>query len=45
MNMFCYESDEKKEKLDRAIDRIRNRYGSEAIQRATLIEHKPDKKK
>ncbi len=36
MNLFSYETDEKREKLDRAIDRIRDRYGTAAIQRASL---------
>ena len=36
MNLFGVETDEKKEKLDQAIDCIRNRYGSSAIQRASL---------
>lgn len=36
MNLFGTEKDEKKEKLDQAIDLIRNRYGVSAIQRASL---------
>lgn len=36
MNLFGTERDEKKEKLDQAIDLIRNRYGVSAIQRASL---------
>jgi len=36
MNLFGVETDEKKEKLDQAIDCIRNRYGSSAILRASL---------
>lgn len=43
MNLFGMETDEKKEKLDKAIDRIRNRYGVSAIQRASLS--KPREKK
>lgn len=43
MNLFEYESDEKKEKLDRAIDQIRNRYGSSAIQRASLVKQHEEK--
>jgi len=45
MNLFGFETDEKKEKLDQAIDRIRNRYGSSAIQRASLVQYKDQKKK
>jgi DNA polymerase-4 len=41
INLFGFETDEKKEKLDQAIDNIRNRYGSSAIQRASLV--KPQK--
>lgn len=37
MNLFNFESDEKKEKLDQAIDKIRNRFGVSAIQRASLV--------
>jgi len=44
MNLFGYETDEKKEKLDQAIDRIRNRYGSSAIQRASLVSQKEQNK-
>lgn len=44
MNLFGFEIDEKKEKLDHAIDKIRDRYGNMAIQRASLIESKSDKK-
>jgi DNA polymerase-4 len=44
MNLFGSETEEKKEKLDQAIDRIRGRYGSSAIQRASLID-KNNKKK
>lgn len=44
MNLFGYETDEKKEKLDLAIDRIRNRYGNAAIQRASLAYRDTDKK-
>ena len=44
MNLFGFEIDEKKEKLDHAIDKIRDRYGNTAIQRASLIESKSDKK-
>jgi DNA polymerase IV len=36
MNLFGYETDEKREKLDQAIDRIRDRFGAAAIQRASL---------
>lgn len=41
MNLFGLETDEKREKLDRAIDNIRGRYGINAIQRASLVK-KPD---
>lgn len=37
MNLFSFETDEKKEKLDQALDKIRNRFGSSAIQRASLM--------
>ena len=37
MNLFSFEVDEKKEKLDQAIDKIRDRFGSSAIQRASLV--------
>jgi DNA polymerase-4 len=40
MNLFGLELDEKKEKLDQAIDKIRNRFGTSAISRASLVEHK-----
>jgi len=43
MNLFGFETDEKKEKLDQAIDKIRNRYGTSAIQRASLVKQKKDK--
>lgn len=36
MNLFGFETDEKKAKLDEAIDQIRNRYGLSSIQRASL---------
>lgn len=42
MNLFSYETDEKREKLDQAIDRIRDRFGTTAIQRASLYK-KSDK--
>lgn len=41
INLFGFETDERREKLDQAIDHIRNRYGSSAIQRASLV--KPQK--
>ncbi|MDF2944443.1 MAG: dinB [Herbinix sp.] len=37
MNLFGFEIDEKKEKLDQAIDKIRSRFGTTAIQRASLV--------
>jgi DNA polymerase-4 len=43
MNLFGFETDEKKEKLDQAIDKIRNRYGTSSIQRASLVKQKKDK--
>ncbi|HKL99098.1 MAG TPA: DNA polymerase IV [Mobilitalea sp.] len=36
MNLFGFETDEKKAKLDKAIDQIRNRFGSSSIQRASI---------
>lgn len=45
MNLFGFETDEKREKLDQAIDRIRNRYGSTAIQRASLVKKETDHKR
>jgi len=45
MNLFGYEIDEKKDKLDQAIDKIRNRYGSSAIQRASLVKQDSNNKK
>jgi DNA polymerase-4 len=44
MNLFAFETDEKKEKLDQAIDNIRSRYGTAAIQRASLVKQKEDRK-
>jgi DNA polymerase-4 len=44
MNLFGFETDEKKDKLDQAIDLIRNRYGTSAIQRASLVKQKEEKK-
>ena len=43
LNLFGMETDEKKEKLDKAIDSIRSKYGVSAIQRASLA--KPREKK
>jgi len=40
MNLFSFETDEKKERLDQAIDKIRNRFGDAAIQRASLVKQK-----
>jgi DNA polymerase-4 len=45
MNLFGFETDEKREKLDQAIDKIRNRYGSAAIQRASLVKKETDPKR
>ncbi len=45
MNLFSYELDEKKEKLDQAIDLIRNKFGTTAIQRASLVAQKSSKDK
>ncbi len=42
MNLFSFETDEKREKLDHAIDKIRDRFGSSAIQRASLYK-KPER--
>ncbi len=38
MNLFSSAADEKREKLDKAIDRIRDRYGSSAVRRASLVQ-------
>jgi DNA polymerase-4 len=43
MNLFGIHSDDKKEKLDQAIDQIRNRFGTSAIQRASLADAKNKK--
>lgn len=43
MNLFGFETDEKREKLDQAIDKIRDRFGTKAIVRASLYQ-KPDQK-
>ena len=45
MNLFSYETDEKREKLDQAIDQIRNRFGTSAIQRASLYQKTEKEKK
>lgn len=45
INLFGMETEEKKEKLDKAIDQIRNRFGSAAIQRASLVKMESDHKK
>ncbi|MDF2907450.1 MAG: dinB [Herbinix sp.] len=39
MNLFSFETDEKREKLDLAIDKIRDRFGTSAIQRASLYKN------
>jgi DNA polymerase-4 len=44
MNLFSFETDEKREKLDQAIDKIRDRFGTSAIQRASLYK-KPEQEK
>ena len=36
-NLFRYKTDEKRNNLDKAIDKIRDRYGDDAIQRASLV--------
>lgn len=38
LNLFDIKQDEKKKKLDQAIDHIRDKYGSSAIQRASLAD-------
>lgn len=43
MNLFGFETDEKREKLDQAIDKIRDRFGTKAIQRASLYQKKDQK--
>lgn len=45
MNLFGFETDEKRERLDQAIDRIRSRFGASAIQRASLVQQKEKQKK
>lgn len=40
LSLFSMKEDEKKEKLDKALDSIREKYGSEAVQRATLLSKK-----
>ncbi len=40
LSLFSFETDEKREKLDKAIDCIRNRYGNSAISRASLVKQK-----
>jgi DNA polymerase-4 len=45
MNLFGFETDEKRERLDQAIDRIRSRFGASAIQRASLVQQKKEKQK
>lgn len=45
MNLFGFETDEKREKLDQAIDKIRNRFGNSAIQRASLVKKETDHKR
>ncbi len=45
MSLFSFETDEKKDKLDQAIDTIRNRFGSSAIQRASLVKQQEFEKK
>lgn len=42
ISLFGMETDEKKEKLDKAIDSIRNKFGSTAIQRASLVRNEPE---
>ena len=44
MNLFSFETDEKREKLENAIDKIRERFGTSAIQRASLYQ-KSDQEK
>ncbi len=44
MNLFGLGTDEKRAKLDAAIDRIRDRYGSSSIQRASLAKMESRKK-
>ena len=42
MNLFSFETDERREKLDQAIDQIRSRFGTTAIQRASLVKKKEE---
>lgn len=44
MNLFSFGTDEKKAKLDKAIDKIRDRYGTASIQRASLAKLGTDKR-
>ncbi len=45
INLFGFETDVKKAKLDEAIDRIRNRFGASSIQRASLAKMDTKKEK
>lgn len=40
LSLFSLKENEKKEKLDKALDSIREKYGSDAIRRATFLEKK-----
>lgn len=44
LNLFSFGTDEKKVKLDKAIDKIRDRFGTASIQRASLAKLGADKK-
>jgi DNA polymerase-4 len=44
LNFFDMEKSEKRKKLDTAIDEVRNRFGAEAITRASLLDQTDRKK-
>ncbi|NLK74933.1 MAG: DNA polymerase IV [Clostridiales bacterium] len=45
LDIFSFQNDLKKKKLDKAIDQIRNRFGNDAIQRASLLHGETTDKK
>ena len=40
MNLFDYVRNDKQEKLDQALDSIRQKYGSKAVMRGSFLEEK-----
>ena len=40
MNLFDYVKNDKQEKLDQALDSIRQKYGSKAVMRGSFLEEK-----